>query len=472
MRLATLALLLTMLLSSCAKWRQNPIATHSTEIVQRPLSAPDLALLKGFQQLFPDDVAAQAALRSASMRNLDIQVAQSNIRQARALAAASATTALPQLDASLEPSRTRASARDPLRRSTASDAPRNSTRWQSGLSLNWTLDPWGEAAAQANAALARVDAEEARLVDTQLAVLADVSANLIDLRSVQARTALARRSVAIDRELQEITQAKQRGGELSSAEVLRAQSQQRKSEAELVELAVEKNSKQKALAILLGRTLPELDKIAADDVPLPASVSVKLWLSSAELLQRRPDIIAARAELAAADSELASAVAARLPTLTLAGSIGWLAGTVADLGSSQSLSSALTPRLSWTLLDFGQRRAEIDRRDGARSEALARFRDAINQAFVGAASARAALDLAEQAVAARRLAADTQSSAAELTLLQYRSGVADFGAALDARREQNIAEQAYVLAVAEACQAALIAMVEQGGAPMFTASEH
>src|SRR5690606_16171898 len=79
----------------------------------------------------------------------------------------------------------------------------------------------------------------------------------------------------------------------------------------------------------------------------------------ADLLERRPDVRAARLVVEAADHRVAAAVADRLPSLRLGGSVGAQGAQLEDLLARplwSLLAAAVAP-----LLDGGRRAAEVDR---------------------------------------------------------------------------------------------------------------
>ena len=71
----------------------------------------------------------------------------------------------------------------------------------------------------------------------------------------------------------------------------------------------------------------------------------------ANLLRRRPDIVAAEYELAAYAAELGIAKKDFLPTLSINGSVGVSSHKAGDLFNDNSFEYSIAPTLSWTLFD-------------------------------------------------------------------------------------------------------------------------
>lgn len=93
---------------------------------------------------------------------------------------------------------------------------------------------------------------------------------------------------------------------------------------------------------------------------LPQSRSIDLAATPANLLLRRPEIIAAEASLAAADAGVAAALRDRLPRFYLAGLIGTIAGSINPLFGAAAFTAQGTGGLTYTVFDGGRTRAAID----------------------------------------------------------------------------------------------------------------
>jgi outer membrane protein, multidrug efflux system len=95
----------------------------------------------------------------------------------------------------------------------------------------------------------------------------------------------------------------------------------------------------------------------------------------AQLLENRPDILAALARLKAADQQLVAAEAARLPAIRLTGSGGYSGGELDRLFDNwlANLAAGLTA----PLLDGGRRAAEVDLSASVVEERLALYRQTV-----------------------------------------------------------------------------------------------
>lgn len=160
----------------------------------------------------------------------------------------------------------------------------------------------------------------------------------------------------------------------------------------------------------------------------------------ADTLRQRPDVRAAAARMVAAAQRVAQADAARWPSLTLTGSLGASAATLAGLGQGAALVAAVLGTASATLFDGGLLRAQWRAQQAA----------FVQSATAYDATVLAALqDVEDGLVALRRLresrislvaAADAATTAATLAGQRYRSGIVDFQVLLDTQRSALTAQ--------------------------------
>jgi outer membrane protein TolC len=149
-----------------------------------------------------------------------------------------------------------------------------------------------------------------------------------------------------------------------------------------------------------------------------------------DLLLNRPDLRALQAELVAADADIGRAIAERLPRITLEGAYYYEDGPVFTGPAAFLLGSLVQP-----LLDWGARKAEVERNRALYVERLAVFSQAYLEAIEEVENAlyqerkqRVFLSRLEDR---RRILAKT----VEETRDRYTSGLTDFLPVLNALQE-------------------------------------
>lgn len=144
----------------------------------------------------------------------------------------------------------------------------------------------------------------------------------------------------------------------------------------------------------------------------------------ADLLERRPDVVAARVRAEAADARAAQAVAARLPSLRLSGSLFFQATSLTDL--LDTLFWNIAAGIAAPVFEGGRRRAEIDRTRAAFDERVLAWADTVVQAAVEVET-EVALERSQHELLARlSKRADSAARALELARSRYAEGADDF----------------------------------------------
>jgi len=247
-----------------------------------------------------------------------------------------------------------------------------------GGSASWEADLWGRLRAAERGAALSADAVAEDLRGIRFALAASVTeayflAIEADLQSMEA----VRNFKALRDNLSFIEVQYERGlrsGQeiaLIRADVARARARTTAANNAQVQSL-------RTLEALIGR-YPSAELDVPDTLP---AVPVKEYAGTpSSLLLRRPDLLAARSRIDAVSADVDEAVAARLPRLTLNGSI-----SVGGEGSSvlfrpESLIWNAAGSILAPLIDGGRRRAEVVRQEARLEESVALYRDIALVAF-------------------------------------------------------------------------------------------
>lgn len=306
------------------------------------------------------------------------------------------------------------------------------------LSSSWELDLWGRLARTRDAAEWEAQASEA---DRQAAVLSLIgtTANLYwrtgylnqRLDSSDASTAYAQRTL-------ELVLEQYAAGAVSQLEVADARQNLASQLAARTELAQQRVEAINGLAILFDGPP---DRIVADPLRLPAGdiPGVQAGLP-AELLGRRPDLLAAEARLRAALARTDATRASYYPPLTLTGALGsastslghLLANPVASLGAGLAL-----PFLQWQQMTLNLRISRTDY-----EILVTTFRQTLYQAMADVENALAARQQLAEQHGLLREALQAAQLAEQLYEARYQAGAVSLRAWLDAQERRRQAEVA------------------------------
>jgi NodT family efflux transporter outer membrane factor (OMF) lipoprotein len=145
-----------------------------------------------------------------------------------------------------------------------------------------------------------------------------------------------------------------------------------------------------------------------------------------ELLQRRPDIMAAERRAAAANARIGVAEAAYYPTFTLGGSFGYSAPSTADLFTLPARFWSVGPALAQVLFDGGARKAVTEQARAAYDADVAAYRQTVLAAFGEVEDNLAALRILAEEAAVQGEAVAASRMSVQLTTNQYQAGIVSF----------------------------------------------
>jgi len=165
--------------------------------------------------------------------------------------------------------------------------------------------------------------------------------------------------------------------------------------------------------------------LASSEFKLPP-IKIPVGLPS-DLLERRPDIASAERQMAAANAQIGVAKAAYYPTLTLAGSLGYLSTELANLFTAPNFFWALGPMTaSATLFDAGARQAQTKQAMAAYDGTVASYRQTVLAAFQNVEDNLAALRILDEEAQKQDHAVNDAHESVILTTNQYKAGIVSY----------------------------------------------
>lgn len=314
-----------------------------------------------------DDPVLSSLVEEAQTHNKNLQVAAANVERSQALAR--------QAGAALTPSVNLAAGRS---EGGIIENGGSNGQFNAGLQLSWELDVWGRIRSGQQAAVASAQAAQADYVFSQYSLAAGVARSYFLAIEAGVQEGVAQDTVDALEETTRIVDIQYQNGLASSQDLALTRSDLATARDTLTNAAGAKRDALRALEILLGR-YPGADLEVRQSLPdAPAAPSAGV---PSQILERRPDLIAAERNVAAAFNSLQSAKAARLPAISLTSEIG---------GSSESLTNLLDPaNVAWTvagnlvapLFDGGARQSQVEISTAEQKQAVAAYGQAALDAF-------------------------------------------------------------------------------------------
>ena len=461
MRVLMLSSLL--LLAACAETPPEPKiaapAPYRAAFHAEGAAAPLDRWWSGFQ-----DPVLTSIVERALAQNLDLEESTGRIRQARAAAQAAGARLLPQGSLSTQVSPFHQSLEGPIG-TIARHLPgydRDQVLYDAGAGASWEIDLGGGLQRDAEAAAALAEAAEAEHLGTKVMVAAEAADAYLQLRGDQARIALAEQQVVADAKLADLVKLRLARGAATERELAQSQALLSQARASLPPLRVALQAQLNRLDVLLGRQPGAMNAELAEIKQIPAVPAIDPQ-DSADLLRRRPDVIAAERRLAAKTALIGSANSDYYPKLSLSALLGFESLNSQQLFTGAGFQPQAVAGLRWRLFDFGRVDAEVASAEGAQAEALAHYRASLLRATEDVENALTAL--AETLKQNQDLRQESQS----LTVARDRAQEAYLGGAvslievLDADRQLLTAEDEEARSRADAARSAVSAFRALGG---------
>lgn len=181
----------------------------------------------------------------------------------------------------------------------------------------------------------------------------------------------------------------------------------------------------RALELLLGRYPSAEIAVAAQLSPMPPPVPAGI---PSELLERRPDVVAAERRVAAAFNRLGEARAAQLPRISLTAGGSSIKSEVFLLAARKNPVWSYGENLVAPIFQGGALKAQVEVRSAEQKQAVADYAHAGQRAFGEVEGALAAeIALREREVLLDAVVRDN-ARAVEIALAQFRVGSADMHA--------------------------------------------
>jgi len=403
----------------------------------------DAASLPELRVLLPEP-RLRALIDLALAQNRDLRIATARIAEARALYGVQLADRLPNIDLSAS----RNAAYTPRDLSLSGAAGMAQRYDVSANLLSFELDFWGRVRSLNQAALANYLASEEAQRTFRLSLIADVANAYFGEREAEERLALTRASVASRSETAQLTDQRRRLGVVSDLDFLQASGALEAARADLANLERARAAATDLLNQLVGvvpeklppgRTLADQGVVFDFPVGLPADV-----------LLRRPDVLAAEQRLIAAHANIAAARAAFLPRINLIGSVGTASRALSGLFDAGQGAWSFQPLLRLPLFDAGRNEAGLDLAQARREIAVADYERTIQQAFREVNDLLSARTQLALQLAAQEAGEKLQSERLRLTDARYKAGVSSYLEVLDAQRElyavqQNVVQTRHIL---------------------------
>jgi outer membrane protein, multidrug efflux system len=291
------------------------------------------------------------------------------------------------------------------------------------IGASWELDLWGRLRYGRNAAQETYASTQADFEFARQSLAATTARSWFTASETWLQLQIANNMVKSAQQLVSIAEMRQQVGVGREQDVTLARANLGNFQDNVAQIRLAHEQTLRALELLLGRyPAAELKaRQGLDTFPGPVPVGMPL-----EMLERRPDMVAAERRVAAAFDRVGEAKAARLPRISLNASVADISSEVLQLRSDyESPSAGIGGRIVAPIYQGGALNTQVEIRTLEQKEAVAQYaRMALRSIGDVENALSAAKTLAEREQLLQSIVADSQRTL-DLEQTSYRVGKTD-----------------------------------------------
>ncbi len=361
-----------------------------------------------------------------------LKVASAKIRQVQAIEGLQQAALMPKVDASLSSTRERFSAN-------ATTPPPVAGTWQwlnqGSVNLSYEIDFWGKNSSALKAAVGRTHASEVDAQATRLMLAAAVVETYINLQQINDELDLENQLLNNQIKVLDLTQKRFDSDLDSQVNIKQVESSIPASRSRIAELHERQELTENKLAALTGQGPKAGAKLVRPTLHSPDIYGLPSELP-AELIGRRPDVVAQRWRVEASGYDIKEAKARFYPNVSLTSFAGLqsLGFDVFTNGSSRILGIA--PAISLPIFDGGRLRSNLAMQNATYDIAVEAYNQTILDAIKDISDQVTSLKWFSDRLTQQRLSADTATQAAALIQQRYSQGLSSYIEVLYAQNQE------------------------------------
>ncbi|GFE60960.1 efflux transporter outer membrane subunit [Geobacter sp. AOG2] len=391
----------------------------------KPAQPGDEAIKGEWWRIFNDPLLNRLEGQVA-LSNQNILAAEAAFRQASALIQEAKAGYYPTVSAGASVARTHQSG-------TIGTSAKTTTSYTLPVDISWEIDIWGRVRRSVEASRASAQASAADLAALRLSSQAQLAEAYFELRMQDSQKEFLDASVSYYQKTLELTRNRYAGGVAAKSDVLQAETQLKSTQAQAIDLGVQRAQYEHAIALLIGKPASDFSLPAAPLTAVPPPIPLGV---PSTLLERRPDIAAAERRMAAANAQIGVAEAAWYPSITLSASGGLETTSFSRWFSWPSRFWSVGPAVSETLFDGGARSAQTEQARAAFDAEVATYRQTVLTGFQEVEDNLAALRILEKEATVQDEAVQAARQSVIVAENQYKAGITSYLTVLTAQTAQ------------------------------------
>lgn len=360
-----------------------------------------------------DDARLQALVQEALQYNVDLALAAGRVEQAAAYAKLAGSTLYPAVNL--------------LAHGGGKGGGDGSGVAGVWLLASWELDVWGRVRAEREASRLQYDSAVADAEYARQSIAALVAKSWVLAIEARLQQAIATEIVRSSEQAVGLARDRLRVGRGDEYDVALGQANLETARDTARQIALAYEQALRALELLVGRYPAATVEVAATLPAWPGNVPAGL---PSELLERRPDVIAAERRVAAAFNRVEEAKAARLPKISLTANLSSISSDLFVLQNHSNPVWSLGGNLLAPIFNGYALQAQVEIRTAEQRLAVAEYGRTGARAFGEVEAALSAGFAADEREAILARAAASNARTLELAQVRYRVGSGDLRAVL------------------------------------------
>jgi multidrug efflux system outer membrane protein len=308
---------------------------------------------------------------------------------------------------------------------------------------SYELDLFGRIRSLSHEALERYFSSEETRRSSQLTLVAEVASAYLAVLSDEAILKVTRETLDAQTASYNLIKQSLDAGTTTALALRQAATTVDTARANLAAYTRQAAQDRNALMLLLGVPIPEDVHFSAELDAQTLAADLPVGVPS-EVLERRPDVLAAEHQLIAANANIGAARAAFFPRITLTGNFGTASPQLSGLFKSHSEAWSFSPQISVPIFAGGANVANLDLSKIEKNVNIAQYEKTLQSAFREVDDALAARGTLDEQLSAQRAVLEDASESYHLAEIRFRSGVDSFLPVLDAQRSLYSAQQGVI----------------------------
>ena len=344
------------------------------------------------------DAQLDALISEALEGSPDLAIAQARVARARAMAEVAGAPLWPQVSAGASGG-TQRNSYNYLTPDVAV-LPGWNAFGQAALNTTWEIDFWGKNRAALAAATSDLEARRAEQAQARLVLTTAIAASYADLARLFSLQDIQERAIRVRRNTNTLFKERYKYGLETRGSVMESEAKLAQAETDLLvqqeQIALQRNR----LAALVGAGPDRGLSIGRPSVHIDLGLELPARIG-ADLLGRRPDVVAARLQAQAMASRIDQKQASFYPSINLLALIGVQSIGLSTITQGGSSYGTVGPALTLPIFTGGQLQGELKGARASYEEAVANYNRTLVQAFQ---------EVADAATSVRALAAQQQKA--------------------------------------------------------------